>query len=206
MSGYGGTYGGTYGGLAPESEVHIDAALERVLEQYKEQPNIEKLLRMHVARWQSLENLLQAILSFGLLANATGWLLSVYGGILDLPRRPGWSDDQWRYFLRLKVQVLKSSGTGPELIAIAQAMRSPGSTDRVRLFPELPGAVRIEIPDVPVDVRELAVELLGLAVAAPERVVVVFYEPGAGFAFRSPGTTYGFSNGRFGRGISNEEH
>lgn len=202
---YGLPYGFTFGGLPPVAESHLDGALNRLLEQYKGQPNIEKLLRIFVARWQSMENVLQAVLEFRLLDNATGFLLAVYGKLLDLPRRPGWTDDQWRFFMRLKIRALRSSGTAAELIALARLMRPDGSTAPVRLFPEYPKGYRIEIPDVATDVRGLAVELLELATAAPERAVIVFYISGSGFAFRGPGTTYGFGHGRFASGNSNGE-
>jgi hypothetical protein len=203
---YGLPYGFTFGGLPPVAEVHIDAALANVLEQYRDQPDLEKLLRIFVARWQTIENVLQTVLEFRLLDVATGSLLAVYGKLLALPRRGGWTDEQWRFYLRLKVQALKSSGTADELRAIADAMVPSGSTGTVRLFPEYPRAYRIEIPDVPADLQDLALELLELATAAPERIVVVFFTAGAGFAFRAPGTTYGFGHGRFGRGVSSEEH
>lgn len=205
--GYGHEYGEAYGGLPPTAEVHIDAALGRVLEQYKEQPNLEKLLRIFVARWQSLENLLQAILEFDLLDVATGWLLFTYGELLDLPRRPGWTDEQWRLFLRLKIRALKSSGTADELVAIALVIRDAvGSTGDVRIFPEYPKAWRMELPDVPATLHDIVAEILQLATAAPERFVLVFYTSGSGFAFRGPGTTFGFGHGRFGRGRSSGEH
>lgn len=205
--GYGHEYGEAYGGLPPVAENHTDAALDRVLEQYKEQPNLERLLRIFVARWQSLENLLQAILEFHLLDVATGWLLAVYGRLLDLPRRPGWTDDQWRLFLRLKIRALKSSGTADELLAIANIIRDfVGSSGTVRLFPEYPKAYRIELPDVPASLHDITLEILQLATAAPERIVLVFFTTGAGFAFRGPGTTYGFGHGRFGAGRSSGEH
>ncbi len=206
MPAYGLPYGFEYGGLPPVAEVHIDAALANVLEQYRDQPDLEKLLRIYVARWQSIENVLQTILEFRLLDVATGWLLAVYGKLLDLPRRAGWTDDQWRFFLRLKVQALRSSGTTDELLAIADAMVPTSSTGTARLFPEYPRAYRIELPDIAPDLQSLALELLQLATAAPERIVVVFFTAGAGFAFRAPGTTFGFGHGRFGRGVSSEEH
>lgn len=203
---YGLPFGFEYGGLPPVAEVHIDAALANVLEQYRDQPDLEKLLRIYVARWQSIENVLQTILEFRLLDVATGWLLAVYGKLLDLPHRAGWTDDQWRFFLRVKVQALKSSGTIPELFAIATAMVPSTSTGTVRIFPEYPRAYRLELPDIPPDLQSLALELLQLATAAPERIVIAFFTAGAGFAFRAPGTTFGFGHGRFGRGVSSEEH
>lgn len=207
MSVYGLPYGLEYGGLAPVAEIAIDKALERVLEQYKEQPNIDKLLRIYVARWQALESLLQSILQFRLLDVATGFLLGVYGKLLDLPKRPGWDDDAWRFYLKAKLRALRSSGTIEDLIVLGELMRATGSTNPVRLWPEYPRGFRIEVPDVPVDLRDLAVELLTIATAAPERGVFVFTTPGeAPFAFRSPGTTYGFGHGRFAGGSSNGEH
>lgn len=203
--GYGFPYGGLYGGVPPEAEIFIDAALERVLEQYKEQPNIDKLLRIFVARWQSLENLLQSVLTFRLLDTATGFLLAVYGKLLALPRRAGWSDDQWRFFLKLKIMALRSSGTMDELLAIGDRIRDfSGSTAIVRFFPEYPKGWRMEIPDVAVELRDLAAEIVAIATAAPERFVLVFYSSTVGsFAFRAPGTTHGFGHGRFAHSVTN---
>lgn len=206
MSAYGLPYGMTFGGLPPVAEGHVDAALNRLLEQYKDQPDLEKLLRIFVLRWQTIENMLQAVLEFRLLDVATGFLLEVYGKLLDLPRRAGWSDEQWRFYMGVKIRALKSSGTEDELIAIGELMRPAGSTAPVRLWREYPRAYRIEIPDVDPLLHDLAAELLDLATAAPERMVVVFYTSGTGFAFRSPGTTYGFGHGRFAASRSNTEH
>lgn len=181
---------------------HLSAALERLPEKSR-QPNIEALLAILVAPIQEVEDAISDFVARLPLGVAVGSWLDLYGKLLDLERRAGWTDDQFRFYLQTKILALSSSGTAPDIVAVARRM-APDGTDpaltQIRM--EYPKAYRLTIPDVPASVQGLAAELVGIATSATMRGVVVFYDSSGSFAFRAPGATHGFSNGVFGHAVA----
>lgn len=98
---------------------HGDEAVSWLLEQFKDKPRIEALVRALVAPVQRLEDVLWQVLTRVVdLAHAEGVHLDLFGRILRLPRA-GLSDDDYRSRLRVWQLVLSSDGRAEQLIRIA---------------------------------------------------------------------------------------
>lgn len=94
-----------------------------------------------------------------------------------------------------EVQLLFEHGVDPSGAFVETDL------DGVKFRAEWPRAYRLEIPNVPIELRDFAIDQLTIATTAGVRGVLVFYDPADSFAFRPPGTTHGFGNGRFGHGV-----
>lgn len=178
------------------------ADLDLVFDFMREQPNARKLIAIVTARMQLLENATAAILTRLSLANADGWWLDRYGLLLDLRRRIGWDDNEYRFFLRAKILALRSSGTAPQLMALARWMAGPDTDPAlVRFFPQYPMGYLLTIPNVDSAYWDLATELVSIATMAGVRGVLVYYSPAETlldyFAFQPPGNVHGLGAGHF---------
>jgi hypothetical protein len=199
---YGFEYGGLYGGIVPGAEDHLAAGVDRLLDEHKEQPNTVKLLLIYLRRVQEIENLLTLLLELLQLANARGFILDdIYGRMADFARRLGWTDDQFRFYLSLKIQALRSNGTAPHIIRLARRFRAEGSTGAVVFTPQYPAGYQLSVPDVAADLQGLALELISDATAAGVRGHVVFYSTGvAPPAFMYGVAGHGYSIGAYAAG------
>jgi hypothetical protein len=167
-------------------------------------PNTTILMNIIAERLQVVEEALDLLDAFVPLETATGAWLNIYGALVDLERRTAWTEAEFRFYIRAKVLALRSSGTAADIAAVARQM-IPDATDPalVRYRPEygVNRGYRIEIPDVPLELRGLALEFLSIATMAGVRGWVVFTDSSIShFAFRAPGTSHGFRNGRFAAG------
>lgn len=204
------TFGSVFGFDSPYGQGELvpvaDAMLARFWDQYTDElrggsrprPNLERLCRILAERWQTLEDAIALLLVLLRLDTATGVWLERYGVLLDLPRRPGWTEAQWRYYMRAKIAALSSNGTAERLLEVGRLLAPAGTPpEATTIRPQYPKGYRIQIPDVPVDLQPLAVELLTMATMAGIRGVVVFYSYAAGdaFAFMPPGNVHGWGFG-----------
>ncbi len=96
---------------------HEALALARLLQQFRAKDRIEAIVEVIGARAQLLETDFHDLIVECFLANAVGAQLDQYGALLGLPR--GTADDtRYRALLGAQVQILYSSGTPDELLAI----------------------------------------------------------------------------------------
>lgn len=203
--GFGFPYGLDEGTGAPLPVDHVAAATARLFEFQKERPNSEVVLRTAVTAVQSIENSILGAMIMLPLAEAVGFWLNIYGKIVDLARRPSWTEEQYRFYIQTKILAMRSSGTPPDILRVARRM-IPDTTDplSVRFLPEYPAGYRLVLPDVAEDLQGLAAELITIATLAGVRAILVFTQPTANpntFAFRPPGTTHGFGHGRFAHSV-----
>jgi len=203
--GFGFPYGLDEGTGVPLPIDHVTAAALRLFEFQKERPNTETVMRTATTALQSIENAIVGAMLMVPLEDAQGFWLNIYGKIVDLPRRPTWTDDQYRFYIQTKLVALRSSGTAPDLLRVARRM-VPETTDplTVRFIPEYPAGYRMVLPDIAADLQGLAAELMSIATMAGVRGILVFTQPAANpntFAFSQPGTVHGFGNGRFAHSV-----
>ena len=81
--------------------------------------NVEKFIAALVAGLQDIEDAMLAILAQRLIDNAIGAQLDLIGRVVG-QKRLGLSDADYRRYLRARISVNRSSGTMPEIIAIAR--------------------------------------------------------------------------------------
>lgn len=171
-------------------------ALSRILERFKGQSNIETIIRLGVEPLQEIEDTIATVMS-ETLDNAVGVWLEYYGELVGRPRVIGWSDTDYRRYIKLRIRALASKGTAPEIIDLAADMRPNGETEIVEYIPQYPANYELRIPNVPAAERDQFTELISIATPAGVRGSILFWEtanPPLTYD-RSPGSTYGWDAG-----------
>jgi hypothetical protein len=102
-------------------ESHCENGRELLLEQFKNKPRLEAVLCALLGPVQELDDACWQLLTGRAIDNAVGLQLDGIGQIVNLARL-GWTDDQYRRFLRAQPLVLRSTGTWASLFAILEAL------------------------------------------------------------------------------------
>lgn len=100
---------------------HVELGLSRLIEQYKEQPNITKLLEIILVQIQELEDAAWSVLVDRLLENATGKSLVTLGRIVGQPYR-GNSDEEYKLFIKARIRVNRSNGHADDVIEVLRLL------------------------------------------------------------------------------------
>lgn len=95
---------------------HVQAALNRLISQYKGKPVISGLLSAIVAPVQDIENALTDMNNLRYLPQATGAQLDVIGVIVGLPRPKGMSDASYLLELYGQIKINTSEGQPEQMI------------------------------------------------------------------------------------------
>jgi hypothetical protein len=121
---------------------HLDAALARLPEQYKNQANFVALVGVLVSQKQDIEDALQAALDQRTVEGATGVTLETLGRLVGR-LRTGLPDDRMRTWIRIQMLLNRCSGSIPEILTLASLM-VPGGT-RVTLDEVFPGHITVTL-------------------------------------------------------------
>lgn len=105
----------------PQINNHVQQGLDRLLQQYKGQPNIEGLLTALINQIQDLENALYPLDKYRQLAFAYGAQLDQLGKIIGRPRN-GLPDNEYFIFLIGEIAKNNSDTTAPTLLYIVQTL------------------------------------------------------------------------------------
>lgn len=106
--------------LAHETDV-VAVGVSRLTAVFSK-PKTTAILRALLAEVQSIEDAAWSLAAATTLDTAEDDALDQLGRILDAVRPPGFSDDFYRAVLRAAVRANRSSGTGPELIGVMEAL------------------------------------------------------------------------------------
>jgi Protein of unknown function (DUF2612) len=98
---------------------HKERAIGVLLSQLRDKPRFTTLIAILVKPLQELEDVFWDLYTKRRIDTATGAQLDILGRIVD-EDRGGLLDDDYRAIIRIKVRVLFSRGTGPDLIRIAK--------------------------------------------------------------------------------------
>lgn len=104
--------------LATKINNHVQAALARLLQQYKGQPRIEAMISSFVEQIQDIENAMFDLDAGRQIANAVGAQLDGIGEIVGFPRN-GLDDMTYLVFLYGKIGENTSDTTKDKIINIA---------------------------------------------------------------------------------------
>jgi hypothetical protein len=114
---------------------HENEGVARLLEQFKNKPRIESIVRALMGQVQDLEDALMTALLERFLADTTiGVQLDGIGQIVG-QARSGLSDDDYRVYLRARILINLSDGQPEELITILQTMLSGSDVEIIETFP-----------------------------------------------------------------------
>lgn len=152
---------------------HEALALRRLISQYREQPNIESVLRIMAGRIQALDQEAANVGGFRGIDSAYGVGLDKLGALLRLARG-GLSDAVYRVRLRAAAQVTASHGYPDEVLAVLVTLLDGASSPT---FAEhYPAAVVLEAADIPNADGWAFTRLLLRAVAAGVQLILLHSE------------------------------
>jgi len=174
---------------------HDARAVARLPMQFREQPNINALVKSRSDEAQELENELMALRTLSDIENSVGAQLDVIGKIVRQPRE-GRTDEVYRVWLRARIRLNRSSGTPVDVLEVLRL--AAGQTPIIQYIPEPPAAFSVQILGLTEDVDSLRV-LLSETTAAGVRSLLEYSEDDGSALFmftdmdESP-TTLGFSD------------
>lgn len=94
---------------------HEQRGLDRIIEQYKEKPRFESLLKIFISQIQELEDETQRSFTEQFVDFAVGQQLDLFGTIVGLERQ-GFDDDFYRILLKVKIGQNISKGEPRSII------------------------------------------------------------------------------------------
>ncbi len=100
---------------------HFERGLDRLIEQFRELPNLEALLEALIIPIQELEDVIFDMLDSRSIFNAMGLQLDLYGDLLN-KARAGLADDEYRIVLLAKVAQNISEGTAEDVMQVYQLL------------------------------------------------------------------------------------
>lgn len=109
--------------LPTQINTHSDDAVNRLTDQFLNQPNIEGLIRSFVNQYQEIEDAAFQIIEGTFLDDAEGAQLDRLGKIVGA-RRQGRSDEDYFNYIIAKIGQNTSHGTKEELISIFNLLTS----------------------------------------------------------------------------------
>jgi hypothetical protein len=120
---------------------HVAGALSRLLEQFKNKPNVVALVSALVGVMQPLEAALWALYTQRQLATAFGAQLDVLGSIVGQPRN-GLSDSDYARYLNARIATNVSDGRVEDLITVTRSVLNDAL---VTITISRPGAAAVEV-------------------------------------------------------------
>jgi len=135
---------------------HEEQGLALLIEQFRDKPRIEILVRALMAQVQEAEDALWDLSFKRALANAEATQLDALGEIVLLPRN-GMDDDTYRAWIGAVHLISRSGGLPEQLLSILSALTPEGTSLRADEY--YPAAFRIEV-------LESISDYLGQALAA----------------------------------------
>lgn len=174
---------------------HVEAAINRLLFQYKGKPRIEAVLRSIVQPIQDLEDIFNDMEIKRALATAAGVQLDNIGKIVGLARFPGDDDETYRRKLYARIKINTSNGQPEQAIQTFQLFTN---AVLVLLSEEFPGEVLIGSDAQFADQEAVDTLLAIMEMVLPAGVRMngfVSFDPDEAFAFAGalPGMGWGDS-------------
>ena len=111
---------------------HQDRAVARLASQYQASVTVPALVRLATAEHQVLEDALWADFQLD-LATATGAQLDLFGKLVG-QARGGMDDTTYRLWIQARSRLNRSSGTGPDILAIFRLVVPAGASITLKQF------------------------------------------------------------------------
>lgn len=113
---------------------HDDQAKNRVITQYKDSVNLNKIISVYTQQIQEFEDAAFALINERTLDGSIGFQLDQMGTILDEIRN-GLDDDDYRIVLKAKIAENVSEGTPEDLIGIFKVLLNPEEVHYNEIYP-----------------------------------------------------------------------
>lgn len=163
---------------------HVQQALDRLLTQYKEKPNIAGILTAFVEQIQDLEDVTFSLDYGRSVYGAVGVQLDLLGTIVN-ELRNGLEDDQYRLFILGKIGENSSNATAAAVAAVFGAILGSPLVQEQDLYPAAVGLSAQGSLDP--SLINIVYELVQLSLGAGIRLEFLsVFEEGDAFAFAGP--------------------
>lgn len=173
----------------------VDRLKERLVQQFKESPNINRSLEIYGEELEELQVVFQDLRDNLNLANIEGIVLDEYARIICAPQRTvGMSDNLYRNVLYAQILINTYKGTSDELLAFFTTLGATGVT-----YQELGNAtVRIQYTGLTPAVFPPSLILTSIRKGThPITFDISYYTP-TPFGFLGNPNAYGFGTGSLG--------
>jgi hypothetical protein len=124
---------------------HPEQGLALRIGQYKEKPRLERLFAVFLWQVQLLEDAVYDLLVKRFIDNATGAQLDLIGKIVG-EKRLGRDDDEYRLFIRVRVQINRANATAPSVLTVLAMLTAPTPAFYDEFYP---ASFAIELADEP---------------------------------------------------------
>lgn len=122
-----------------------EGAVRRLIEQFKNKPDLEALIRIYLRQIQDLEDAAFEVILERDLDNAVGVQLSTIGSIVQQPRTTP-DDDRYRTAIRARIAINLSNATAEDVIKVANLLLQEYG-ESYELRDEPPAQFRITVHD-----------------------------------------------------------
>lgn len=113
---------------------HLDLQLDKVVSQFKDKPELEKLISVLLAPLQDLESFINDVWTKVNLENASGEVLDLIGRIVGRSRG-GFSDADYRNLLAIQIGVNTSKGNSQPLASIIKEVTNSTYVELQEFYP-----------------------------------------------------------------------
>lgn len=121
---------------------HADDAVSRLIEQYRDKPNIVALVKISGRRAQKLEDELWKVYTERWLETSAGAQLDALGKLVGQPRMY-FADTDYRLNLKARIRLNKGSGTIEDLLTIFKLVTPEGTG--IEFTPRYPAGFRLQL-------------------------------------------------------------
>lgn len=151
---------------------HILQARARLIAQYVGKPRIDEILCIYVDQIQLLENALWQLATLRTIDTGEGIQLDGIGDIVGQERQ-GLSDADYKPLLRARIKANNSEGTGPDILAVADAALNEPGPGSIRFDPKPPASYELTFTEPIPFADEIMTGLIFEATAAGVRAIVI---------------------------------
>lgn len=164
---------------------HVQQALNRLVEQYREKANIEDLLRALNEGWQPMEDTNEDLCDLRGIDMAFGYQLDRLGAMFDVPR-DGLNDDDYRLLIKAKILVTIAEGD-PETMILVYKFLVGGSLVVYQDLPPAGVGMAVNADITPGKETDIYRFVQSVAPAGVRVDFLACFDPDESFAFEGPG-------------------
>ena len=156
----------------PVKKDQVVIALDRLLEQFKDKPNIESILTTYISEVQDLEDTYFSLLNERGINTAVGNQLDILGALVN-EQRLGRDDELYRIAILTRIGINNSEGTPNEIMSL---LKNIENATKVKMWEHFPVS-SIYYTNTEFTGNVCASESLQLMSPATSANVVVIYDP-----------------------------